>query len=96
LIPDRIWGLNIREACNIHDWMWRVDRAGFSYGNRVFLDNMNHLINNGLQWKWLVKCRRHRANVYYKFVSSKAGEKYYNKMKELTATATFKLEEESK
>ena len=63
--------------------MYRVDKAGKKYADRMFLDNMRKLIDSGIQWGWLVKCRRHRAKIYYSVVSSKAGEKYYKKMKEL-------------
>jgi len=84
LIPDRIWGLKITEACNIHDWMYRVDAAGGKkYADKTFLHNMNSLIDQGLQWSWLVRRRRVRAKIYHKVVSSKAGAKYYAKMKEL-------------
>ena len=74
-------GISLAGACNIHDWMFREDKAGFKYSNSIFKDNMNHLIDNGLQWGWLVQRRRVRAKIYYKVVSSKAGKKYYDKMK---------------
>jgi len=97
LIPDRIWGLKITEACNIHDWEYREDMGrGKEKADKTFKQNMYYLISKGLQWGWLVRRRRARANIYYRIVTSKAGKKYYNKMKKLTTIATFKLEEESK
>lgn len=97
MIPDRIWGLKITEACNIHDWEYREDMGGGKEkADKTFKQNMYYLISKGLQWGWLVRRRKFRANIYYRIVTSKAGEKYYNKMKELAATAAFNLKEESK
>jgi hypothetical protein len=83
LIPDRIWGLKITEACNIHDWMYRVDddNGGKDHADTTFRQNMHYLINKGIQWKWLKKLRRIRAGIYYKVVSGKIGLKYYNALK---------------
>jgi len=49
LIPDSILGLSIKEACNIHDWMyaWGEDRLK---ADIWFLANMVLLAAKGNKW----------------------------------------------
>ena len=46
LVPDSLLGCDIREACNIHDYMWRTGTTheDMVEGNRVFLNNMLRLV----------------------------------------------------
>ena len=71
LVPDKIWGLDITEACNIHDWTW--DKAFASWDefrrwNLVFLNNLMRIISAKTKWKWLRILRRRRALKYYQAV----------------------------
>jgi hypothetical protein len=81
LVPETIWGLNISEACNIHDWMYHfgditnldVSNSKVKYldkirADNVFLANMYRAINNGTKWRWLRRLRRNRAKIYYNSV----------------------------
>lgn len=43
-VPDNLIGLDISEACNIHDFCWSIDMARKSADN-LFLDNMSSLID---------------------------------------------------
>jgi hypothetical protein len=55
LIPDKIFGLPIRPACEIHDWCFAVwdDRAGFTLSNKLFRNNMQRII-----WTWFTKTKQ--------------------------------------
>jgi hypothetical protein len=44
-IPDNLFGLNIAEACNIHDFCWHIG-LGKKLSDNLFMDNMSILINN--------------------------------------------------
>jgi hypothetical protein len=44
-IPDNLFGLDIAEACNIHDFCWHID-LGKKISDNLFLDNMSNLIDN--------------------------------------------------
>lgn len=44
LIPDSILGLDISEACNIHDYCWEINMP-VKHADNLFLDNMSSLID---------------------------------------------------
>ncbi len=70
LIPDTIYGLSVKPACKIHDWMYTIynDEAGFKLANQVFLDNMIRINNKSTKW-WLLKLiRMRRILKYYRVV----------------------------
>ncbi len=70
LIPDTIYGLSVKPACKIHDWMYTIynDEAGFKLANQVFLDNMIRINNKSTKW-WLLKLiRMRRILKYYRAV----------------------------
>lgn len=69
IIPDNLYGLDISEACNIHDWMYTVGEteADKVEADQLFLENMYRLINGGA---WLLKgVRRRAAKGYFESVS---------------------------
>ena len=80
LIPDTLWGLNITEPCNIHDWCYRFGKTEQDRqdADRMFLDNMLSTIDENTTWKWLKKLRRRRARTYYHVVSRYGGP-YFRK-----------------
>ena len=62
--------------------MYRVDTIeGKKHADNTFRQNMHYLIKQGIKWAWLVKLRHTRAGIYYKIVTSKAAQKYYNALK---------------
>jgi len=68
LVPETIYGLNISEACNIHDWDYHFGKTieDKHRADNVFLDNMLILIEQAGGWKkWF---RRWRAMTYYSAV----------------------------
>lgn len=79
LVPDTIWLLSIREACNIHDYMYAV---GTTYqdkqeADRVFKNNMLRLIDAAGGPGFLKKMRRNRALIYYKVVYDYGGPSFW-------------------
>ena len=66
LVPDRIYFLNVKPACCLHDWgyHWCADKAQRYKVDRAFLDNMLTLIDKQSVW-WLKWLRRRRALTYY-------------------------------
>jgi hypothetical protein len=67
LVPDTVWFLSIKEACQIHDWMWHFGETNKDKkkADRVFLNNMNRIIDANTKWRWLRKLRKRRALKYY-------------------------------
>ena len=69
--PDRIWGLRITEACNIHDYDCKQANTK-KKRDRIdarFYKNICILIDNRGGWRWLKRLRYNRAMLYYKAVS---------------------------
>ena len=61
LVPDTVWGLNITDCCNIHDFMYSQGATlqDKEYADRIFLNNLVRIIDSGSKFlRWL---RRRRA-----------------------------------
>jgi hypothetical protein len=45
MVPDTAWGMSLKPACKIHDWMFTIfnDEGGFVLSNQIFLDKMNRI-----------------------------------------------------
>lgn len=74
-VPDTIWGLSIKAACNIHDYMYH---AGATQEDKdeadiVFLNNMLRIIQAETLWPVLARLRAHRARIYYRAVRDFGG-----------------------
>jgi len=77
-IPNTMWLLNVRDACDIHDFMYEVGKtqADKEEADRVFLNNLNRLINAG---SWCLRIpRRRRALTYYHFVHHHGGSHFWD------------------
>ena len=77
LVPDRMWGLLIVEACRIHDWYYRFseDRSkeAWRVANKLMLLNTLKIVRAKTKRTWLRKLRTVRCYTYYVFVSSPFG-----------------------
>lgn len=68
VVPDTLYGLDISEACNIHDYMYTypesVSVLDKDYADAIFHVNMDSIIEAESGWalKWL---RKRRAEKYY-------------------------------
>lgn len=80
LVPDKLWGLSITAACNIHDFMYAMGEniAEKSLADRVFLNNMTRLVVAGTQNKYLKRLRLRRARTYYYFVHEFGGSFFWD------------------
>lgn len=77
LVPDTIWGLNIKPSCSIHDFLYAfgVTQEDKDLADLVFLDNMIRQVEAGA-W-WLKVPRRHRAVMYYGKVKDFGGSAFW-------------------
>ncbi len=64
IIPDSLFGLNINEACNIHDHMYEqgIDKLD---SDNTFLKNMNTLIDQDSSSNILKYLRKAKAYLYF-------------------------------
>jgi len=86
LVPDTIWGLSIKEECQIHDWEYAVAPPTIEAkdsADRTFLNNILRKVEYVGGWlKWL---RRRRAVTYYETVHLFGGPAFWtgkNNLKE--------------
>jgi len=79
IVPDTIYGLDIKQVCCIHDD--RYERGGNlddkRLADREFLDNLLILINDYKKWYYPHWLARHRALTYYDAVV-RAGHGAFN------------------
>lgn len=70
LVPDTIWGLNVKPACLCHDLAYALGRDLSDKENAdwCFLNNMDLMIELNTRFPPLKWLRRRRAWVYYKAV----------------------------
>ncbi len=80
VIPDKILGLNIKPACQVHDWMCTMynDEAGFKISTQVFLDNMMRLNKAKTKCQFLSRLRRWWIMRYYRVVRDYGRLFYYD------------------
>jgi len=88
LIPNTMYGLSVKEACNIHDFMYRDGHtlADKEAADRVFLNNMLRIIEDESRCRIIKVLRRYRAMTYYTAVRDFGGPAFWsgkNKPEEL-------------
>lgn len=79
LVPDTIYGLSIREACQIHDYDYHVGKtwADKKRADRRFLQNIGTLIRaKKKQFWWMYRLRMSRAKKYYNAVKYFGGSAF--------------------
>lgn len=79
LVPDSIWFLSIKEACNIHDYGYVVGEtiADKEREDRGFLNNMLRIIEEKTRWAWLKRRRARVARLYYCMVVRYGGPAFW-------------------
>lgn len=79
-VPDTVWGLSIKEACCIHDYMYLVgvDQKDKEKADRVFLENMLKIIATNTKYGWLKWLRNRRAYLYFVAVHRFGGPNYWD------------------
>jgi len=78
-IPKTIYGLDITECANIHDYMYYIGKTILdkTKADDIFLENMNFLISVN-NW-WLIFLRKRRAYKYYIAVRFFGKDAFFNK-----------------
>jgi hypothetical protein len=68
-VPDTLYGLNVKEACRIHDCMYMlgITERDKEIADETFLENMIAIINKKSIFM-LKGIRRYRATTYYSAV----------------------------
>jgi hypothetical protein len=82
LVPDKILGVDVTEACRIHDFQYGLfsqvsseeDRAR---ADRIFLNNMLRIVRHHSKGKWRLRARQVIAYVYYKSVRKFGAPAYW-------------------
>ncbi len=77
-VPDTMWGMSIKPACNIHDFDYHIGKTieDKQRADRRFLNNLLRLINRGKS-KILKLLRRRRALKYYDAVDLMGGPAFW-------------------
>ena len=87
LVPDHLWFLSIKLACDIHDFMYLVGETIEEkiVADRVFLNNMLRLIDHAGGFNFIIKKRKFLAKFYYEMVDNFGGPSFWeskNKLEE--------------
>jgi len=92
-VPNTMWGLNIKKACTLHDWMQYKGKTygDFIFSNVMFFYNLTAIIYNNSKWFTLF-FRMERALKYFIGVMSSIGQENYWKTrhKDMSKKITYK------
>ena len=94
-VPDTMWGLDISQGCNIHDWMFGEGKTqgDFFFANAIFIMNLAIIIIAKSN-KWLVGLRLARASKYFTAVAVLGLDAYWveGKTRNIQMNITYKGE----
>lgn len=72
LVPDTMYGLNISDACRIHDWYYRFypenTEAAREMADRILKNNLLRIVREKTKSKVLRWLRERRCQTYYLMV----------------------------
>jgi hypothetical protein len=79
LVPDTLYGLDISDCCDIHDWQYREGETieDKDSADRTLLNNLLRKINAVTTRRWLRWLRRKRALAYYQSVVEFGGPAFW-------------------
>jgi len=81
IVPDAMWGLDISQACQIHDWMYEFGSTQMDkdIADDLFLTNLIAIIDDHGGWlKWP---RSYRAMTYYRAVADAGNSSFWRNKK---------------
>jgi hypothetical protein len=80
LVPDTMWGLNVRPACSIHDWQYHWGRTidDKIKADLNLRDNLVRLIKAQNSWGFIENLRLRRARSYYEAVKYFGGPAFWS------------------
>jgi len=86
LVPDTVYGLSIKPACQIHDTYYRhwpdSSEQARNMIDRIFKNNMIRIVDYYTSVGWLRWLRRRRCIKYYKMVKNFGGPAFYGERNE--------------
>ncbi|MGB5793365.1 hypothetical protein [Poseidonibacter sp.] len=94
-VPNTMYGLDISQACHIHDWMFEEGKtlADFIFANAMFIVNLTRIIVHKSANKFMVSLRLLRASKYFTAVVLYGHEAYWkNKTENRKMNITYKGE----
>lgn len=79
LVPDTMYGLSVKLACQIHDWQYHY---GVTFQDKInadmnFKDNMVRIIKAQNSFGFIENLRLRRAQTYYEMVKNFGGPAYW-------------------
>jgi hypothetical protein len=79
LVPNDLLGVDIKPACDIHDWMYSKGKKieDKDQADRVFLNNMVRIINCSTENSVLKKIQLLEAKTYYEAVCVFGGDAFW-------------------
>jgi len=81
LVPDRIYGLDVSDACRIHDWYYRFHPSNSPDGrleaDSIFKNNLLRIVKAKSKNKIIRWLRVRRCRTYYSLVRFGGGPAYY-------------------
>jgi hypothetical protein len=80
IVPDTFYGLSVKPACGIHDFMYKIGRveADREIADRVLLNNCVRIVIAGTSGRLLLRLRLRRARTYWWFVAEFGGPAFWN------------------
>ncbi len=80
LVPDTMYGLSVKPACRIHDFMYNIGEEDKDKedADHVFLYNLYRIIDVKSESRILRRLRRVRARTYYLAVKYGGGPAFWN------------------
>jgi len=80
IIPNTIYGVDIKPACRLHDWSYQAGATiqHKEQADREFLNNMLRLVNAKDAWYYPTRLARWRAKHYYDAVVNFGGTAFWD------------------
>ena len=82
LVPDTMYGLNVSEACRIHDWYYRFypdsTPSARKMADYAFRNNLIRIVEAKTKNRVLRWVRKRRCQAYYAMVRALGGPAFYS------------------
>jgi len=86
LVPDTMYGLDISEACRVHDWYYRFypgnTEEDRKMADRVMKNNLLRIVKANTSNGFLLWLRRRRCHTYYIMVRNFGATSYFEERNE--------------
>jgi len=81
-VPDTMYGLNVSDACRIHDWYYRFypgkTEADRKMADSILKNNLLRIVRAKSKNRILRWLRERRCGTYYRFVRLAGGPAFYD------------------